>query len=43
MSKSERKHILWYKQPAAEWNEALPIGNGRIGAMIFGGIREEKI
>ncbi|WNS43095.1 glycoside hydrolase family 95 protein [Paenibacillus sp. MMS20-IR301] len=43
MSKSERKHILWYKQPAVEWNEALPIGNGRIGAMIFGGIREEKI
>lgn len=27
---------LWYKQPARNWNEALPIGNGRIGAMIFG-------
>jgi alpha-L-fucosidase 2 len=27
---------LWYNRPAANWNEALPIGNGRIGAMIFG-------
>ena len=25
---------LWYKQPAAEWTQALPIGNGRLGAMI---------
>ena len=28
--------MLWYNQPAKEWNEALPIGNGRLGAMIFG-------
>lgn len=34
---------LWYRQPAAEWNEALPIGNGRLGAMIFGGIKEEYL
>ena len=27
---------LWYKSPADDWNEALPIGNGRIGAMVFG-------
>jgi len=27
---------LWYTQPAANWNEALPVGNGRLGAMIFG-------
>ena len=27
---------LWYRQPAANWNEALPVGNGRLGAMIFG-------
>ena len=27
---------LWYTQPAANWNEALPIGNGRLGAMVFG-------
>lgn len=29
---------LWYKQPAAEWTEALPVGNGRLGAMVFGGV-----
>lgn len=34
---------LWYKQPALAWREALPIGNGRLGAMIFGGIKEETI
>jgi alpha-L-fucosidase 2 len=34
---------LWYKQPARNWNEALPIGNGRLGAMVFGGISEEVI
>ena len=28
--------LLWYDKPAKDWNEALPIGNGRIGAMIFG-------
>jgi alpha-L-fucosidase 2 len=34
---------LWYKQPAAKWVEALPIGNGRIGAMVFGGIENDRI
>jgi alpha-L-fucosidase 2 len=34
---------LWYQQPAANWNEALPLGNGRLGAMVFGGIHEERI
>ena len=34
---------LWYKQPAANWNEALPVGNGRLGAMVFGGIQQERI
>lgn len=29
---------LWYKQPATEWTEALPVGNGRLGAMVFGGV-----
>jgi len=28
--------ILWYKQAATAWEEALPIGNGRLGAMVFG-------
>ena len=35
--------LLWYKQPAQEWNQALPVGNGRMGAMIFGRIRQERI
>ncbi|MCF0062986.1 glycoside hydrolase family 95 protein [Dyadobacter chenwenxiniae] len=34
---------FWYKQPAKNWNEALPIGNGRIGAMVFGRVDEEII
>ena len=34
---------LWYKQPAAVWTEALPLGNGRLGAMVFGGVEEELI
>lgn len=33
---------LWYQEPAAEWNEALPVGNGRFGAMIFGTIEKEQ-
>ncbi|TLS48259.1 glycoside hydrolase family 95 protein [Paenibacillus antri] len=36
------KQRLWYKQPAATWEEALPLGNGRLGAMAFGGVREER-
>ena len=34
---------LWYRQPAAEWNQALPVGNGRLGAMVFGGTAQERI
>ena len=34
---------LWYRHPAARWTEALPVGNGRLGAMIFGGARRELI
>ncbi len=34
---------LWYKKPAKVWTEALPIGNGRLGAMIFGGVTNELI
>lgn len=34
---------LWYAKPAERWVEALPLGNGRIGAMVFGGVNEELI
>ena len=34
---------LWYKQPATQWTEAMPIGNGRLGAMIYGGIQLEQL
>jgi alpha-L-fucosidase 2 len=34
---------LWYRQPAREWNEALPIGNGRLGAMVFGNVKSERL
>lgn len=36
-------HILWYKQPAKNWDEALPVGNGRLGAMVFGQYDRETI
>ena len=35
--------VLWFDKAAANWNEALPVGNGRLGAMIFGGVNEERI
>src|SRR5215831_13035079 len=34
---------LWYRQPAAKWEEALPVGNGRLGAMVFGAVATEQI
>ncbi len=34
---------LWYQKPAEEWTDALPIGNGRLGAMVFGGVARERI
>jgi len=39
----QNKLVLWYNQPAKNWNEALPIGNGRLGAMIFGRAGNELI
>ena len=36
-------NCLWYRQPAADWLQALPVGNGRLGAMIFGGVDEEHL
>jgi alpha-L-fucosidase 2 len=40
---SEPEYRLWYDQPAEEWVEALPVGNGRLGAMIFGKTDVEQI
>lgn len=40
---AQQPQKLWYKKPAKVWTEALPIGNGRLGAMIFGGAAEELI
>jgi len=34
---------IWFNKPAETWNEALPVGNGRLGAMIFGGIEKERL
>jgi alpha-L-fucosidase 2 len=34
---------LWYRQPAAVWTEALPVGNGRLGAMVFGGAPADRL
>jgi alpha-L-fucosidase 2 len=34
---------LWYRRPAAQWVEAMAIGNGRLGAMVFGGVTNERL
>ncbi len=42
--KTASNHLtLWYKQPAKVWDEALPVGNGRLGAMVFGNAEKERI
>lgn len=41
--KSEAPIQLWYNEPAATWNDALPIGNGHLGAMVFGGTNTEQL
>lgn len=38
-----QQQVLWYNKPAKKWTETLPIGNGRMGAMIYGGITEEHL
>ena len=38
-----KEDILWYNQPAEKWEEALPLGNGRIGVMVFGKTSNERI
>jgi len=39
----ENPLVLWYDKPAAKWVEALPVGNGRLGAMVYGGLIEERL
>ncbi|MEI6892134.1 MAG: glycoside hydrolase family 95 protein [Pontiella sp.] len=39
----ESADTLWYRQPARNWNEALPFGNGRLGGMVYGGVSREWI
>jgi len=34
---------LWYDEPASKWNDALPVGNGRLGAMVFGTVPKERL
>src|SRR5438270_4797192 len=34
---------LWYRHPVSQWNQATPLGNGRLGAMVFGGVEKERI
>ncbi len=34
---------MWYKQPAPQWDHGIPVGNGRLGAMVFGGVADERI
>jgi hypothetical protein len=43
MTNTSDKLLLWYARPADEWVEALPIGNGRLGAMVFGGVESERL
>ena len=37
------EHRMWFRQPANDWNSAIPVGNGRLGAMIFGGVDTEHL
>jgi alpha-L-fucosidase 2 len=36
-------NTIWFSAPAAKWDEAIPVGNGRLGGMVFGGIEEDRI
>src|SRR4030042_2992787 len=35
--------IIWFTRPAEQWDNALPVGNGRLGAMVFGGVETERL
>ena len=43
-SQTREPHLrLWFNQPAEVWTEALPVGNGKLGAMVYGGVKTEHI
>ncbi|MDR3058674.1 MAG: glycoside hydrolase family 95 protein [Prevotella sp.] len=42
-SQNSQSYKLWYEQPADEWMKSVPLGNGRIGAMVFGGVESETV
>jgi alpha-L-fucosidase 2 len=42
-TRQDMKYVMWYDTPAREWTEALPVGNGRLGGMIFGNTAVERI
>ena len=41
--KAQTRQRLWYDRPAVYWEEALPLGNGRLGAMLYSGVGEDTI
>ena len=43
MRKFDEAKTLFYTAPATDWNAALPLGNGKIGAMVHGGVEEELL
>lgn len=42
-AKPDGQYVLWYQQSAKVWEEAMPLGNGTLGAMVFGGVADERI
>src|ERR1700753_857857 len=43
LGQNTRENLLWYKQPGEKWVEGMPLGNGFIGAMVFGQPQNERI
>ncbi len=42
-TESTPETVLWFRESAKQWTEALPVGNGRLGAMVFGGVERERL
>ena len=43
LKSSTAQTVLWFNKPAGKWTDAVPIGNGRLGAMVFGGVPDERL